>query len=94
MPATDPAAEHAQAPDATITLADQQWAAHHYITQAEDLARLLRLVTGGRLTLAVVDNHGRELRQRTGMTWHDAHLAAAAALAAPDGQQARDCPPR
>lgn len=48
-------------------------AAHALINITEELARYLRLVSGGSLTLAVVNNRGRNLRDRQGMDWGEAH---------------------
>jgi len=56
--------------------AEKRLAMHGLITDVETLARYLRLVSDGHLSLAVVDNHGKTLRERQGMNWHDAHLAA------------------
>jgi hypothetical protein len=47
----------------------------------EEKAREVRLLSAGRLSLAVVDNNGVTLREREGMGWHAAHLAADRALA-------------
>lgn len=40
--------------------------AHKMLNEAEALARLLRIASGGHLSLAVV-------HEREGLTWHDAH---------------------
>lgn len=60
--------------------AEQSRAAHDLINEAEQLARYLRVITGGHLTLTVVDNYGKTLRERQGMGWHQAHEAVATAM--------------
>jgi hypothetical protein len=59
--------------DAEIAADHPGDAAHALINITEDLARYLRLVTDGALTLAVVQNRGRTLKERQGMGWTDAH---------------------
>jgi hypothetical protein len=54
---------------------------HDLINEVEEKAREVRLLSAGRLSLAVVDNNGVTLREREGMGWHAAHLAADRALA-------------
>lgn len=46
---------------------------HEMINEAESLARMLRVASGGNLSLAVVRNHGTTLKEREGMPWHEAH---------------------
>jgi hypothetical protein len=48
-------------------------ATHALINIAEDLARHLRVVSKGTLTLAVVANKATTQRDRAGMNWGDAH---------------------
>jgi hypothetical protein len=55
---------------------EEQKALHEYIVQAEELARLIRVTSKGNMSLAVVNNHGRTVREREGMGWHGAHEAA------------------
>lgn len=62
-------------------------AAHALINIAEDLGRYLRLVSGGALTLAVVDARGKTLRDKAGMGWGDAHEFANAAVGTPSLRQ-------
>lgn len=47
----------------------------NYIAEAEGLARLLRVASGGHLTLAVVNNNATTAKDRQGMNWGDAHEA-------------------
>ena len=49
---------------------------HDMINEVEDLARRVRVLSHGHLSLAFVDNHGKTLRERAGMSWTDAHNAA------------------
>lgn len=65
------------------TAADQQAAAHDVLREAESLARLLRLVTGGHLTLGVLDNDALSRGAlRAYGSWHEAHGAVGQILAA------------
>jgi hypothetical protein len=66
-------------------LAERATAAHDLIGEAERLARLLRVVTGGRLSLAVVDL-AVVAEDRAGMGWDDAHRAVGA-HAGPHGRR-------
>jgi hypothetical protein len=69
---------------AAAVLPDRGTAAHDLIGDAEKLARLLRVVTGGHLDLAVTD-------ARTGepLPWKDAHLAVGVAAFVTDVGRAR-----
>lgn len=68
---------------AYLDSADPHEVARALIRQAEDIARSLRYITKGALSLAVVDNHGVTLREREGLGWHDAHEAAQRAVGDP-----------
>ena len=59
---------------------DEELALHLYIQQAEDLARLIRLVSGGQLNLTVTHNRhvAPSLKDRAAVVgdWDEAHSQA------------------
>lgn len=61
---------------------DEELALHVYLQQAEDLSRLIRLASGGHLTLALAENAWVPLSVRekagivTGPEWMEAHAYA------------------
>lgn len=57
-------------------MGEQEKVLHAYIRQAEELARDIRIVSNGELSLAVVRNHGTTPKEREGLGWHAAHEAA------------------
>ena len=65
-------------------VSETEQALHDLINQAEGLAREMRVLSSGYLSLAVVNNYGRTLPEREGMGWHDAHEAATRVFTAPD----------
>jgi len=65
-------------------ISESEQALHELIRQAEDMARELRVLSSGYLSLAVVRNHGKSLAEREGLGWHDAHEAAVRVFTAPD----------
>ena len=64
-------------------MTDEEKVLHELIIEAEKLARLIRVGSSGNLSLAVVNNHGRTLKEREGMNWHEAHSAADRIFALP-----------
>jgi len=65
-------------------ISDTEKALHDLISEAESRAREIRVLSGGYLSLAVVNNRGRTLPEHEGMGWHDAHEAATRVFTAPD----------
>jgi hypothetical protein len=59
---------------------DAAAATHALINITEDLARYLRVISKGALTLAVVSSRATTLRDRAGMGWFDAHEFADVAV--------------
>ena len=55
---------------------DERDALHDYLKEAEHLARLIRVASGGYLSLAVVHNNATTLQDRQGIGWGDAHALA------------------
>jgi hypothetical protein len=55
---------------------DKRRAMHGMISEVEKLARYMRLISDGNLSLAVVHNYAASKSEREGMGWHNAHLAA------------------
>lgn len=69
--------------------AGQAAAASALVKITEDLARYLRVVTGGELSLAVVRNRATTARDRQGVPWDDAFLLAAQAAGETDDAAVR-----
>lgn len=62
---------------------------HEMIREAEALARLLRVASGGELSLAVVRNHATTPKERQGVSWGEAHEMIDSLARTPrDAQQA------
>lgn len=55
---------------------DERDALHDYLKDAEYLARLIRVASGGYLSLAVVHNNATTLQDRQGIGWGIAHHLA------------------